>query len=438
MRKRKIKKISLLIILIIFLILTPTYLLINNYYQNKIPNIKLIGEKEVTLNYGEKFNDKGAKAELFNKNISKNIIVKNNIDYTKPGTYEIEYIIKSKNRKYQNKIIRTIRIVDKEIPSITLTNNNEKNLYVGDTYQEDGYIASDNVDGDISSKVKITNNVDNSKTGKYEILYEVYDSSNNYNSAKRTINIIEKPKPKQVPTNNKDNVTTNKVKTQSGTGTGISILMYHYFYDKTKGEIGKDSNYMEIHDFENQIKYLTENNYYFPTWDEIYQYVLGKIDLPKKSVVITIDDGHASLFSHAIPILNKYNARATAFIITSKSAANKFKNYQSETINFQSHTHDMHKAGCTGGRGGLFRCIKFDDGLKDLNTSISILGSNDALAYPFGDITDNTLNITKKAGFKVAVTIKYGRAKKGMDPLQLPRIRMSKGVSIESFKKTVA
>lgn len=209
--------------------------------------------------------------------------------------------------------------------------------------------------------------------------------------------------------------------------------MYHYFYDKNKGEKGKDNNWMEIHKFEEQLNYLVQNNYYFPTWDEVKDFVEGKKDLPSKSVVITIDDGHASLFDLAIPIINKYKVKATAFIITSKSAGTKYKEYKSDYINFQSHTHDMHKAGCTGGRGGLFRCISYSNGINDLKESISILDSSDAIAYPFGDITDNSLKITKDVGFKVGVTIKYGRAKKGMDPLQLPRVRMLKDVSLDGF-----
>ena len=43
----------------------------------------------------------------------------------------------------------------------------------------------------------------------------------------------------------------------------------------------------------------------------------------------------------------------------------------------------------------------------------------------------------KDAGFLCAVTTEYGRAKPGDDPLLLPRVRMSMGQSLESFKKLV-
>lgn len=38
--------------------------------------------------------------------------------------------------------------------------------------------------------------------------------------------------------------------------------MYHFFYDKEK-ENGKDNNFMEVTDFENQMKYLSDENTIF-------------------------------------------------------------------------------------------------------------------------------------------------------------------------------
>ena len=151
-----------------------------------------------------------------------------------------------------------------------------------------------------------------------------------------------------------------------------------------------------------------------------------------------MDDGHASIYKYAIPLLEKYKVKATAFIITSKSGASKIKKYKDhEYIEFQSHTHNMHQGGCSGGHGGLFRCINYDKGLADLQSSIDYLGTNDAIAYPYGDVTKNVLKITEAANFKIGVTTKWGYAKKGADPLQLPRIRMYKSMALSTFKSNV-
>ncbi len=350
------------------------------------------------------------------------------------GTYELEYTTDIPYLYNKDSVTRIIHIKDSNAPTIKLTNK-DITIYVGDTYVEPGYTAIDTYDGNITDKVKVKNNIDINIPGSYTIEYQVEDSSGNSTVETRNVTVKEKittTTTKKVTTSN--NATTKKVNTKS---KGIAILMYHYFYDKSTGETGKNSNYMEIHDFEAQMKYLSDNNYYFPSWQEIADYVDGKITLPAKSIVVTIDDGQYTFFDLALPILNKYNIKATPFIITSKAGGKKVAKYQYPNINYQSHTHEMHQGGCTGGRGGLFRCIAHDKGVADLKKSAEIVGSNDAIAYPFGDVTDNILRITKDAGFKVGVTIKYGKAKPGMDRYQLPRIRMYKGMSLSGFKNSI-
>lgn len=428
------KKILLILLILIITIGASAFYIIN--YTK--PIIILTGNKVVNINVGDKYNDELATATYFGKNVAKYIKVIDNVDYNKTGTYTITYIIDLKYIKKTDKVIRTINIIDKNSPIINL-NNDTITINQGSTYKEPGFKASDNYDGDLTKDVSITNNIDTKTPGEYTVIYHVKDSSGNTFETTRKV-IVKKTTTTTKTTTTKDpnkDGDNSKVTTKAGKGDGLPILMYHYFYDKSKGETGADSNWMEMKDFENQLKYLTENNYYFPTWQEVRDFIDGKKTLPSKSIVITIDDGHKTLFTHAIPLLEKYKVKATAFIITSRSAAKKFKNYENEYITFQSHTHDMHQGGCSGGHGGLFRCINYDKGLKDLTTSIEVLGKSDAIAYPYGDVTNNVLKITKAANFKVGVTTKWGQAKKGMDPYQLPRIRMSKGMSLAGFKSYI-
>lgn len=405
------------------------------FYFYAKPKITLRGEEIVNIKLNEKYNDAGSIATLFDFDISKNIRVKSNINVNKTGEYEVIYEVNLDYLKNSAVCKRKVIVVDSDSPIIKLVGGDIK-IYQGNKYKEPGYEAIDNYDGNITDKVKIVNKINTNKVGKYTITYSVKDSSDNIVYINRNVSVIERPTTTTTTDALKNGDNTNIVNNK-GTSNGIAILMYHYFYDKDKGEVGKDSNWMEVHDFEKQLKYLQENDYYFPSWQEVADFIDGKITLPKKSIVITIDDGHKSLFTYAIPLIEKYNVKATAFIITNKSAANKFKNFKSENMNFQSHTHNMHQGGCSGGHGGLFRCINYDDGLKDLKTSISILGSNDAIAYPYGDVTNNVIKITKDANFKVGVTTKYGKAKKGMDRLQLPRVRMYQGITLNSFKNSI-
>lgn len=426
------KKIKLIITISILTIILGISSL--SYFLIK-PQILLDGEKEIVLKVGETYQEDGAQTRIFDKEISKKYTKKGSIDTNTIGEYTIEYTTDIPYLFNKDSVKRTIHVIDSEAPSIKLKES-DITMYLGDEYREPGFNAIDSYDGNLTDKVEITNNINEKLPGTYTIDYKVTDSSGNTTIEKRKVTIKERETTttKKTVNTNITKKTTNKVNTKA---KGVAILMYHYFYDKDAGESGKNSNYMEIHAFEEQMKYLHDNNYYFPSWQEIADYVDGKITLPAKSIVVTIDDGQYTFFNLALPILNKYNITATPFIITNKAGGKKVAKYQYPNINYQSHTHAMHTGGCSGGRGGLFRCIDHDKGVADLKKSIEIVGHNDAIAYPFGDVTDNVLSITKDAGFKVGVTIKYGKAKPGMDRYQLPRIRMYKGMSLSAFKNSI-
>ena len=85
----------------------------------------------------------------------------------------------------------------KEEPTITLKGDASINLNVGDTYTEQGATAKDDNDGDITNKVTISGTVNTSKAGKYTITYSVTNSKGKTSTAKRTITVKAKEKPKQ-------------------------------------------------------------------------------------------------------------------------------------------------------------------------------------------------------------------------------------------------
>lgn len=262
------------------------------------------------------------------------------------------------------------------------------------------------------------------------------NQTNNENLANQNTNttnsveIATQAKEPEIPEVQKINEQRKKC-SEITTKRNLPVLMYHFFYDEQAGETGADNNFMEIHDFEEQIKYLADNNYYVPTWKEVEDFVNGKIGLPEKSIIITVDDGDESFFRLAVPVLEKYNFYATSFLITSWYA-DCINNYKSPIIDFQTHSHNMHIPGSDG--KGAFLTLSYNDACNDLNTTRSIIGENCIVfCYPFGHYNENVKKTLKDCNYTLAFTTKYGRVSPGMDCYELPRIRMSKGDSINSF-----
>ena len=311
-----------------------------------------------------------------------------------------------------NQVAKLFNKPDIAAPTLTLKGAQVINLNLWDTYTDAGALAIDKHDGDLSAKIVVTNNVNTSRIGSYHVTYSIKDEAGNEAQTQRDINVL-------APTAN------NTV--------GIPILMYHFFYNSAAGETPQDGNFADSVIFDQQMKYLKDNQYYFPTWTELASYLDGNLNLPEKSVIITDDDGSSTFFSLAYPVLAKYQILATSFLITSWSGDPAQFNVDRNLISFQSHSHAMHTGGCDTGHSGLFQCIDYQAGYDDLTTSKTILGSSDAFCYPFGDYNDFTKQLLKDTGYKVAVTTEYGFAKIGMDKLALPRIRIQGTTDLAGF-----
>lgn len=87
---------------------------------------------------------------------------------------------------------KTQSVKDTTKPTIQLFGDKQITLTVGDKYSEFGAVAKDNIDGDITSKIKITGKVDTKVAGTYTVKYSVSDSSKNKATTKRTVIVKEK------------------------------------------------------------------------------------------------------------------------------------------------------------------------------------------------------------------------------------------------------
>lgn len=90
------------------------------------------------------------------------------------------------------------------------------------------------------------------------------------------------------------------------------ILMYHHI----NNTMPAGPYVIRTDAFENQMKWLKENNYHVITYSQFYEALTQKTTLPEKPVVITFDDNNKDQYENALPILKKYNYKAIFFIPT--------------------------------------------------------------------------------------------------------------------------
>ena len=88
--------------------------------------------------------------------------------------------------------------------------------------QMNGATATDDKDGDLTSKIETTGKVDTKKAGTYKITYTVKDAAGNTSTATRTVIVKENKKPDEKPTNSVDggnNTTTNEISNSTTSNT---------------------------------------------------------------------------------------------------------------------------------------------------------------------------------------------------------------------------
>ena len=216
---------------------------------------------------------------------------------------------------------------------------------------------------------------------------------------------------------------------------GVPVLNYHFFYDP-KDDWCDESICLEVSKLEEHLKYLKENNFKTLTMEEFKKWMYGEIEIPSKSVLLTVDDGAKGTGKHngnkLNPLLEKYELNATLFLITGWW---DISNYVGNYLDIQSHTNDMHQYG-TCGRGQI-NCNGYDAAIADLKQSIAIIGNTDSFCFPFYMTSETSLRAVKDSGFKLAFVGGNVNARRTNDKWLIPRYPVGSSITLNQFANIV-
>lgn len=358
----------------------------------------LVGDEDIVININEVFEDPGT-------NI-RSAEVQGSVDTSSAGDYALKYVYKDQT------VTRRVHVVDPDSLVLGLKGSAETMVKQGEPYIESGAYAIDRNTG-VVTDCKTEGDVDTSTPGNYKITYTF---TKGYLT--RTIS---------------RNVRVVKADEFRADEDGIPVLMYHYVYTETDKPEVLNGNYILDSNLEAQLEYLKNNNYYFPSFKELRAYADGKISLPEKSVILTFDDGQAGFLTYGVPLLNKYEIPATSFLIGVKDGENKIRKYANPFVGFESHSYDMHHGGGNIGHGGVISALSKDEIKNDLEKEIMLVGSRDAFAYPYGDITEEGKEAVSECGIECAFSTCYGKVMVGDDFRAFDRVRVQGGSSLEAF-----
>jgi peptidoglycan/xylan/chitin deacetylase (PgdA/CDA1 family) len=212
----------------------------------------------------------------------------------------------------------------------------------------------------------------------------------------------------------------------------VPILVYHRF-----GAAVTDSMTVTDDTFAWQLQYLEDRGYTVIPLHDLVDFLRGTGSAPPpRSVVITADDGHRSVYSDMLPLIKQYGFHVTLFIYPSAISNASYALTWPELaelihtglFDVQSHTYwhpNFHqdKKRLAPPQYDAFVHMQLT---KSRNVLESRLGIHvDLLAWPFGIYDDDLMARAQAEGYVAALSIERRPATNGDPLMELPRYLMT-------------
>jgi peptidoglycan/xylan/chitin deacetylase (PgdA/CDA1 family) len=221
----------------------------------------------------------------------------------------------------------------------------------------------------------------------------------------------------------------------------VPILCYHNFGPQSKGRL-----LLGASQFEQQMRYLKTEGYRVISLGDFIEWMEGKRQLPKRSVVLTFDDGYRAFREFAYPVLKELGFTATLFVYTDYIGAgrnalgwNDLKALEAEGFDVQAHskTHgDLRKAvGESDAQHAQRLQLELAEPLKLFQRHLG--RSSDRLAYPYGRADDDVVAKAKEIGYVAAFTVRRQGSPAFVQPLRVNRSQIYSEMSLEDFAKNL-
>ena len=275
----------------------------------ELPSFKLnLLEPNIKAEYKCDFEDPGAYKTFFKKKFGKTVFSADKVDTNTLGEYELNYETKLLWRKAMAK--RTVVVKDTQLPVITLTSTGKLTLPNAE-YEEEGFTAVDNYDGDITDKVK--KEIVNDK-----VYYTVTDSSGNTAKKVRIIKYGDDKAPEiSLYGNKKITLYIGDIYRESGFSAIDNLDGDITKNVRVKGivNMNKLGSYKIIYEVSDKAGNKAEAQRIVSIVEKPKAQNYKEVNPNGKTIYLTFDDGPSQYTPRLLNVLKKYNVKATFFVV---------------------------------------------------------------------------------------------------------------------------
>lgn len=224
------------------------------------------------------------------------------------------------------------------------------------------------------------------------------------------------------------------------------VLMYHRVVEDETMSQHQDTC-LHVEEFNRHLEFLDRMGYTPITFKDYWLFQQNELQLPKKPVILTFDDGYLDTHQLAFPLLREYGMKAVVFVLGDRSLDSNIwdadtKNVTTAPLMGNEHILELHDNGFEIGTHTLSHANLITIPEEDCYREIykpkvileTLLGVNiNSISYPYGRVNQHIKNQVFEAGYRFACSVFSGPAQFGMDPLEIRRITVHNTTSMAGF-----
>jgi peptidoglycan/xylan/chitin deacetylase (PgdA/CDA1 family) len=207
---------------------------------------------------------------------------------------------------------------------------------------------------------------------------------------------------------------------------------------------------VDLNTFLNQLRWLKRLGIRFIPMRDLHAWLRGEKQIPKRSAVLTFDDALVSIAEHVFPHLRQQSVPITIFVIagligresqfSTHSAKPRRRHLDRSQLRMLLDT-GLVEIGAHGFRHVNLTQIDGDRQWQELHESKQLLEETFEMevpyfAYPWGSITDAVVQLTEKAGYRLAFTTRKKKlTSNNIDRLRIPRVTWSRRATFFKLSK---
>ena len=220
----------------------------------------------------------------------------------------------------------------------------------------------------------------------------------------------------------------------------VPVLVYHNMGPEDRGRL-----VIAVRKFEAQMRALHAEGFQTVSLADFLEYAAGRRQLPRKSVLLTFDDGYRSFAQYARPILKDLGFTATLFVYSNFVGGGGGLSWTdlraliTQGFDVQAHSKS---------HGNLRRteAESQDAYAKRMEAELAYpaelfrknLGRpSDVLAYPYGDADEEVVQYVAKYGYVAAFTVRRQSNPSFVFPLKISRSQIYSEMTPKDFTQNL-